>query len=752
MLRLFAITVFASSALLFLVEPMFAKMLLPRVGGAAAVWSTCLVFFQAALLAGYAYASAIPSRFGESRHAKLHVVVLLMPMICLPLAVRGGDAPAGGDDPTWWVLASLTLSVGLPFFVLATTTPLLSRWHAAVAPGRDPYPLFAASNVGSLVALVAYPFAIEPLLSLRAQSIFFTVAYAAFACACAGAAVLRVRAPSQPSTAASPADRDEPLTWQTKVRWIALAFVPSSLMLGATTYITTDVASAPMLWLPPLALYLLSFVIVFGRRAPSDALRVLAPAYVGLAASLFLFALLPLSQHIVVGALHVLLVFVASLVFHGDLARRRPSGRAITTFYLCVAFGGALGGVLSALVAPLVFRRVVEYPLVMAAAIWLVPRPPSPRSDEEREAALLRSLGIEPPGLDRQGAKDAKGWDSSLPSNVSWRSLASWRSISSSPLDFVVPILVAGLALALFSKHLDGTRGAFARYGIPVGLCVVFSIGRRARLAAGLVAIALVSRFDTAALHEERSFFGAIRVEESSGLRSFFHGTTIHGRQSLDPQSRRDPLDYYDRDGPAGAVFAALPNIRHVGVVGLGAGELAAYSAAEQRWTFFEIDAAVERVARSYFTYLADSPAKLEVVLGDGRIMLARTPDGDFDLLVLDAFSSDAIPTHLLTREAIALYTRKLAPDGVLVFHVTNRYVRLERVISTLARDRGLEARLGSISRDEAKNGVPGTWIVVARKLEHLGTLATRWRALREPAGRVWSDDYTNLLGAVLDR
>lgn len=731
-LRLFAIAVFASSALLFLVEPMFAKMLLPRVGGAAAVWSTCLVFFQAALLAGYAYASAIPSRFGEARHAKLHVVVLLLPAICLPLAVRGGDAPAGGDDPTWWVLASLTLSVGLPFFVLATTTPLLSRWHAAVAPGRDPYPLYAASNLGSLVALVAYPFAIEPLLSLRAQSIFFTVAYAVFACACASVAVLRVRAPSEPPTAAPPVNRDVPLTWQTKARWIALAFVPSSLMLGATTYITTDVASAPMLWLPPLALYLLSFVIVFARRAPSDALRVLAPAYVGLAASLFLFALLPLSQHIVVGALHVLSVFVASLVFHGDLARRRPSGRAITTFYSCIALGGALGGVVNVLLAPLIFRRIVEYPLVIAAAIWLVPKPPSPRRDEEREAALLRSLGIEPANAPRR---------SPVPAPRTW-----------SALDVLVPVVVAGLAVALFSKHLDGTRGAFARYGIPVGLCVVFSIGRRARLAAGLVAIALVSRFDTAALHEERSFFGVIRVEESSGLRSFFHGTTIHGRQSLDPQSRRDPLDYYDRDGPAGAVFAALPRVRHVGVVGLGAGELAAYSAAEQRWTFFEIDAAVERVARSYFTYLADSPAKLEVVLGDGRVMLARTPDGDFDLLVLDAFSSDAIPTHLLTREAIALYTRKLAPEGVLVFHVTNRYVRLERVISTLARDRGLEARLGSISRDEAKNGVPGTWIVVARKLEHLGALATRWRALREAEGRVWSDDYTNLLGAVLDR
>ncbi len=733
MLRLFAVAVFASALLLFFVEPMFAKMLLPRVGGAAAVWSTCLVFFQAALLAAYAYAYAAPSRLGEARHAKLHVVVLLLPAICLPLAVRGGAAPMGGDDPTWWVLASLTLSVGLPFFVLATTTPLLSRWFAVVAPGQDPYWLYAASNVGSLVALIAYPFVVEPLLSLRTQSIVLAVGYGVFACLCAGVAVLRVRARSEPAIEASPHALDETLEWSTKARWIALAFVPSSLMIGATSYITTDVASAPMLWLPPLAFYLLSFVIVFGRRAPSDALRVLGPAYVGLASSLFLFALLPLSQHIVVGALHVLLVFVASIVFHGELARRRPEGRAITTFYLCIALGGALGGVVSAIVAPLVFRRVVEYPLVMAAAIWLVPKLAPPRSDEEREAAFLRSLGIDPTSAPRRAPVAAS---------------RAW-----SPLDVVVPVVVAGLALALFTRHLEGTRGAFARYGIPIALCVVFSIGRRARLAAGLVAIALVSRFDSAALHEERSFFGVIRVEESAGLRSFFHGTTIHGRQSLDPASRRDPLDYYDRDGPAGVLFASLPNApRRVGVVGLGAGELAAYSEAGQRWTFFEIDAAVERVARKWFTYLADSPAKVDVVLGDGRLVLARGPDAEFDLLVLDAFSSDAIPTHLVTREAIALYMQKLTTDGVLVFHVTNRYVRLERVISALARDAHLEARLGSISRDDAKNGVPGTWIVVARSLDSIGALATRWRTLRDPNGRVWSDDYTNLLGAILDR
>lgn len=728
---------------------MFAKMLLPRVGGAAGVWTACLLFFQCALVAAYGYAHAAPSRLGEVRHAKLHVLVLLLPAVCLPLAVRAG-APAGGSDPTSWTLGALALSVGLPFFVLATSTPLLSRWHAAIAPHEDPYALYAASNAGSLFALVAYPLALEPLLSLRAQSALFTAGYAAFACVVAVAAIARVRTgdakpaagagDAKPAAGTGDAERagdaaapDKPApTVRERLRWIALAFVPSCLMLGATAYVTTDIASAPMLWLPPLALYLLSFVIVFGRRAGAaqgGVGRAIATLYVGLVSSLFLFTLLPLSQHAVVAVLHLLLVFVAGIVFHGELARRRPTGAAMQSFYLWMAFGGALGGVASAIVAPLLFRRVIEYPLVMAASLLLVPTPAPPPSDAEREAAFLRSIGVE--------AKPA----------------APAARPRFSALDVAVPVAVFALALTLFSAKLEGMRGTFAKYGIPVGLCLVMSLGRRPRLAAGFVAIAAASHFDSAVVHEERSFFGVSRVEDVEGRRVFFHGTTIHGRQNLDAEGRRTPLDYFDREGPVGELIASLPRApRRVGVVGLGVGALAAFSEPGQSWTFYEIDAAVERVARGYFTYLADARGNVDVVLGDGRLLLERAPDHTFDLLFMDAFASDAIPTHLLTREAIAIYGRKLADDGVVVFHVTNRYVRLERVLSALARDAGLEARLGYVSRETSKNGVPGTWIALGRSTAALGEIATRWRKLRDPGGAPWTDDHTNLLGAILDR
>lgn len=720
--RRFTAATLLGSALVFAVQPMVARALLPRVGGVPAVWNTCAVFFQLSLLAGYAWAHWLPSRLSTRAAAVTHVALLALAAATLPLDLRGASLDA--RDPTGPILLLLGLRVAPMFVLLSAGAPLLQRWFVGAA-ARDPAPLLAASNVGSLAALLAYPLVVEPLLPLAAQSRAFAVGFAAYAL------VVALAAWSVRNDAVDTAPRAQrPLGLRPWLRLAALAFVPSSMMLGLTAHIATDVGSFPLLWVAPLAIYLASFVVVFARTPAPPSPRVIAP-FLGLLVMVFLFSAPQVATRIPLIAGHFALFAACAYLLHGELARSRPDDASITSYQLAIAVGGALGGAFNALVAPLVFARVTEYPLTMALAVLLLPAPPPPRDAREREEALLRSVGIDPATVLAPAAPP--------------------RPARLPVVDAAVALLVGAVAAALFAAPPTARAPSLVRYGVPLALLVILSLGRRARLALGLVAILCASRFDRSVLVESRSFYGVIRVEESRGVRRFMHGTTLHGLQFRSPKMHGRPVAYYDASAPIGEAMRALgPALdgRRVGVVGLGVGMLIAHARPRQRWTFYELDPAVEHVARTWFTWLRESAAPFDIVTGDARLSLERDRETRFGLLALDAFSSDAIPTHLLTREALRSYLAHLDAHGLLAFHITNRHVRLGPVLSALARD----ARLVAVTRSGAGFGPDGpvrsTWVIMARDANDLAPL-TRWTRLDAADRAPWTDDFSNLLSAL---
>jgi hypothetical protein len=738
---LFAAAAFGASALLFALEPLFGKLVLPWVGATPAAWTTCVMFFQAALLVGYAIAhlARVPPL--------VHAALMLAPVATLPIALVVGDGPPAGGDPTLWLLGALALSVGAPFVALASAAPALQRWFP-----RDPYPLYAASNAGSLLALLGYPLVVEPSLPLSRQGRWFAIGYAIELALVVACALVARRATAGAGTDTAEADASEPSAAPASaLRWIGLAFVPSSLMLGTTIYVVTDLASIPLLWIVPLALYLVSFIAVFARPRPRPS-PIAVTAFVVLLLPLFVlsFSQAPLRPLLLLG--HLGLMFVGGLVFHAELVRTRPPRAQLTRFYLAIAIGGALGGVFNAL-APHLFTGITEYPLTMALACVLLPRPPAaPTVAGDRERALLRSVGLDPAtvaGLAPTAREDADRQ----------RARDRWIPLATTALALVAGGVLAGAAV--------GLRTLFV-LALPVALCGLLSIRRPARLGLGLFGVVLAASLgagEPAGLrHRERTFFGVLRVEDApataahAGVRALVHGTIVHGQQSLDPALRRTPIAYYNREGPIGQVLDALrarPGAAAgaaIAVIGLGCGGLAAYAEPGDRWTFFEIDAAVERVARDarLFTYLADARAPFEVVLGDARVALTRRPPGGYALVIVDAFSSDAMPLHLMTREAIALYRARSAEDAIFAFNVSSRYVRLERVLGALARDAGMVGYLRRDARGAPPLRAPSAWIVLARRDEDLGALARdpRWRRLPS-GGKAFTDDFSNLLGAL---
>jgi hypothetical protein len=693
MQSLFALTLFVSAFLLFLVQPMVARMVLPLLGGTPAVWQTCMVFFETALLAGYAYALLAPRRLGARRHALVHLGVLLLPLLVLPLAIPAASAPADSSAPVVWLLSVLLLSVGLPFFALATSGPLLQRWFTETghAAGRDPYFLYAGSNLGSLLALVAYPLLVEPYLALGEQSRLWSLGYLLLVVltGCCAVAVWRA-APQEVQPTSEPVRGDTGLGWGRRLRWLLLAFVPSSLMLSVTTYITTDLAAVPLLWLLPLGIYLLTFVLAFARRPwLSPALLARWTPLVVLAVAVALVSEATEPAGVLVG-LHLLGLFWVCLFCHSELARDRPPVRHLAEFYLWLAVGGALGGAFNALLAPVLFRSVLEYPLVLVLA------------------CLLR------PG--QEGVAD---------------------STRARRLDLFLPLalglLTVGLVLGCqaFGQSVGLTPGPYsiaAMFALPAILCYTF-LERPTRFALGLGALLLASGLYQGvhgrAEVRRRSFFGVHRVtHDPKGLyRLLVHGHTVHGQQSLDPKRAREPLTYYTRKGPIGRLFETLGDdqrLRNVGVVGLGTGAMACYARPGQRWTFFEIDPEVVDLATNsgLFTYWSNCAIEPDLILGDGRLSLARRDDR-FGLLVIDAFSSDAIPVHLLTREALDLYRSRLTADGILAFHISNRYVDLEPVLADVGAS--LEPPMWCLSQydldpsPEARDAgrAPSRWVVL---------------------------------------
>jgi hypothetical protein len=730
MVVLFAVTLFLSSSLLFVVQPMIAKMVLPLLGGTPAVWNTCMVFFQAMLLAGYLYAHASTRWLRFQHQAMLHIFLLGASFLALPVVVAAQhtEPPATGM-PIGWLLRVLLVTVGIPFFLVSSSGPLLQRWFTRTdhPRARDPYFLSVAGNIGSIFALLAYPALLEPSLRLADQSSMWSTGYVALVLLTGACFYFAYRQSTAhrlvtepPGDAVSRTDVAGP-DWRRRLHWIALAFVPSSLLLGVTTFLTTDVAAVPLLWIVPLVIYLLTFVLVFARRALVSHTRMLRmlPLWVLPLAWLVAFDTnLPVA---VQAPIHLLTFFFAAMVCHGELAQRRPDGRYLTDFYLSMSVGGVIGGLFNALVAPLLFTTILEYPIALVLACAL-----RPARAGGSETSLARRL------------------------------------------DFALPIIVGAFALGMM--YLLNASASKAPHTLllvfiaPAVLCFSFS-ARPLRFALAVGALMLAGGSYTAAQehasHRGRSFFGVHRVFErpEQNVRFLVHGGIVHGVQHLDAAQRREPTMYYHKNGPIGQILTALhksPEKNNIGVVGLGIGTLAAYGEAGQQWTFFEIDPAIADLASDprQFTYLSDSPARTRIVLGDARIGLRKEPSGSFDVLVIDAFSSDSIPVHLLTREALKLYVEKLQPGGVIAFHISNNFLSLAPLVADLARDAGLVClERYDVQRESATMGkASAQWAVVGRSLEALGPLAhdTRWRPVpAQLAPIAWTDDFSNPLRVV---
>ena len=719
---LFATALSASSYLLFLIEPIIAKMVLPSLGGGPMVWNTSMLFFQIMLLAGYAYAHGASHWLSARARTAIYVALLLIPFVFLPLTVPVRASPLGGQNPVGWLLIVLLESIGAPFFVLASSTSALQKLFANTddSAGQDPYFLYIASNAGSLLALLSYPALVEPMLTLHDQSRLWTFGYCIFvglALLCVAIAVRAARKQNMPPGREIATGEPVTVSRSRRARWVALAAIPSSLMLGVTAYLTSDIASVPLLWIVPLALYLLTFILAFSRpeywRHVAD--RRLPICLVVVSVALLIHAGGPLW---LVVPLHLITFVVAALLCHGRLAQDRPAASQLTDFYMWIAVGGAVGGLFNALVAPLLFNGIVEYPIALVLAGFCRQRRPS----------------------DQPGRL--------------------------SPADVLAPATVALLTVGFISglHRLGAQRLAFF---LPALLC--FTQSRHVTRFANSLGVLLLSGSLVPygseygeVLFAQRTFFGVYRVGAAASGRyySLFHGTTLHGTESVDPRRLEEPLSYYHRAGPFGQAWDRLPHAstaREVAVVGLGVGSLASYARPHQHWTIYEIDPAVEGIARNarYFHYLDACGRRCEVVTGDARLSMAGGTS-EYGLIVLDAFSSDAIPIHLMTREAIALYLSRLTPEGVLMLHISNRHLRLGPVLARAAVGFGLtvlEQQDLNPSPELMRNGMRASdWVVMARRPTDLGPLTSdrRWFAPRvSQSTPLWTDDFSNILSVV---
>ena len=713
LLTLFALSILLGASLIFFVEPMFAKMVLPLLGGSPAVWNTCVVYFQALLLVGYLYAHLLTTKLTHRRQVVVHATLLLACGLALPVALPPTWTPPGDGSPVLWLTGVLTVSLAAPFFVVASTGPLLQGWfsrsdhHSA----RDPYFLYSASNLGSLLALLAYPLLVERWWSLSAQSVIWTTGYVLLATAVLACGVAVSRGTDIPAPTNTRIDPAEVLSWRRRAKWMALAFVPSSLMLGVTTYMSTDIAAAPLLWVVPLALYLLSFVAAFARRQilPQTLVRKVTVTAI-LLVTLTISA--GLSRPVIVLIpLHLCAFFLAALASHSTLAADRPGPARVTEFYLWVAVGGVLGGLFNTLLAPLVFSTgILEYPSALVLACLLPPHKGASRVPAVKtEAFMLAAAAVS--------------------------ALVIGAFLRGQIQNTTVVIVCLALTLPYFVLS--------AR---PVSLTAAVAL---------FVVAGAAGQLRSGELLRERTFFGIYKVsiDKKANIHRVVHGSTVHGEQSLDPAAAHRPSSYYSGDGPIGQAFQALgPRLdgADIGVVGLGAGALAGYARAGQHWTFYEIDPAVQRIASApqYFTFLRDCGDVCRVTLGDARLSIRRGGQRH-DLLVLDAFSSDAIPLHLITREAVELYFNHLSVDGVVAFHISNRHLNLGPVLAAIAFDLGF-ATIFQFDPVTAPGHAASEWLLMARSNASFGPLTSdrRW-IVPERASHAWTDASSNILSAL---
>jgi hypothetical protein len=710
---LFTATIFTSALLLFFVQPLFTRMVLPQIGGAAAVWTTAMLFFQTVLIGGYLYAHILTRYVPPLAQVAIHIALLLLALLFLPLAVPDGwqyDPSRPVVTQTLWLYA---LGVGLPFAVLSATAPLIQSWYrrSGGPSADDPYFLYAASNFGSLVALLAFPLVAEPLFGISAISGAWSVGFIALG----PLLLLSGLAARGPTLAAAVDPADEGSTSlrpATLAYWAFLAFLPSSLMLCVTSKISTDLGSFPLVWVVPLALYLLTFVLVFSARSPltADRLRRILPIAIAILVYFSLIRTATLTGFVMVlGAF-----FVASLLAHRLLFDTRPDARHLTVFYLTMSVGGALGGLFNSILAPLVFDRLLEYPVTLALfALFIAARP---ATNLPREIAL--GLGL---------------------------------------------ALIALLPLIIESSILEALGGR-GRVLMSVSvLLLVYAFFRQMPAVAVSATIAVLAMWTMIGggnvLLIDRSFFGQHIVTVHSMYRDYSNGTTVHGAQLLEETGERPtPLTYYHPQGVMAQIVSSERGAKAetIGIVGLGTGALSCYSRPGQDWHYYEIDQKVVDIALdpTLFTFMTDCAKDGKIHLGDARIVLQGQKDLTFDILVIDAYSSDAIPVHLATVEAMQLYLDRLADDGVLVFHISNRFYDLAQPLAAVARELGLEGRVRRQRPNELEGLVgafPSEVVVLARTQAALGEPATdtRWLALPEPQIGLWTDDHADILSAL---
>jgi hypothetical protein len=673
----YACTIFLSAFLLFAVQPMIGKIILPWFGGSAAVWSTCLLFFQAALLAGYLYAHRSTRSLKPKHQATLHIALMALSLAVLPILPSPSWKPAHAGDPSLRILLLLAATIGLPYLLLSTTSPLLQAWYVAAKPGAIPYRLFALSNFGSLLALLSYPVFVEPAFTTHGQAYGWSAIYVLFAVICGALAWKAMRAPAPKPHEAFATTPAPPPSWTIRIVWTALAACASTLLLAISNHLSSNVAPIPFLWVLPLAVYLLSFILCFERDKVYNRgifLPLLVIALDGAAYAIYANEGNPNIAWAI--PTFVAALFVCCMVCHGELARLKPDPRHLTSFYMMISLGGTLGGVFVAIVAPRVFHTYFELPLAMVAC-------------------------------------------SALAAMVLWISPQNWKGR--------IPVAAVRIAMLAFT----------------VGLAI--HLGYQKRRSDQIFRLSL------------RNFYGVLRVrdipadEETTPVRRLIHGTINHGTQRLDAAYRDEPTSYY---GPFSGMGRAMTYQQkrgpvRVGVIGLGAGVTAGFCRPGDVFRFYEINPLALSIASTWFTFLRDCKADHRVLLGDARLTLEAQPSQQFDLMAIDAFTSDAIPVHLLTREAFILYFRHLKPTGILAVHVSNRYLDLVPVVARNAHDLGKTAVDVDDEDESADYYSDSDWVLVSSDAAIFHDAAFKSSSVEparlKPNLRPWTDDYSNL-------
>ena len=725
LVSVFTLSIFLSATLLFSVQPLFAKLVLPLLGGSSSVWNTAMVFFQGMLLGGYIYAHLISKYLKLQLQIVCHTVILSLGLFFLPLAIASGWTPPEGGAQAYWLIGLFAVSVGMPFFAISANAPLLQRWFSRTnhKDADDPYFLYAASNAGSLLSLCLYPIVFEPLMRLQAQTEVWTRGYwALIAIILAAGVFAALHQKDQSPLAEKPSAQASKITYKQRFQWVFLAFIPSSLMLGVTSHMANNIASAPFLWIIPLALYLLTFVIVFAKQpivTPRQLARlfpwvILVALIAGFVLKLFVLVSIGLS---------LMCYFIIALFCHGRLVEARPDVSNLTEFYIWMSFGGVLGGVFNALIAPAIFPNVYEYLIILIAAQLAVP----PKT--ETSFAVIKDKAIH---LTKYA----------VPGLIIYKGLAILG------FDARIGAFIGG---GIFLLGLSRMRGQTKTFFLDLGILAV-------------LVMVLPTLYHKPIL-TDRSFFGVLHVKEVESehglVHKFIHGDTIHNYQFRDADKRKIPLAYY---APGNTFDMAMQAARiespqmTIAMVGLGAGAMACYEQPGDNWTYYEIDPAVVDMATNpkYFSFMSDCSIASDIRIGDARMTLEALAPASQDMIVIDAFSSDSIPTHLLTTEALQLYRSKLKEDGLIFFHTSNRVMDVASVVVRLADEVGLASRYVETSdfsdKEYGEFYIASTGVLIGNERRVIAATesAPAWKILSpSPSVKAWSDDYSSIIGSI---